>query len=293
MTRYCGRDFSEADLAILQDLLAHPEAYPTRSAVARALCEALDWRRPNGQWKDMSARQALLRMQADGLIILPAPQRRGGGSTTQREVTWTAASDPQPSITGFRGDLRDLRLVPTTDRHDFALWRELIARYHYLGYTPLTGARMHYLIEDGDRLLGAIGFGASAWALGPRDRFIGWTRVERERHLPLVVNNARFLLLPWVRVKYLASAVLALAAKQVVRDWEDRHHFRPVLLETFTDPRFFAGICYRAANWIYVGDTQGRGKLDRHKERALPVKAIFLYPLDPRFREKLTTPDGP
>ena len=293
MVRYCGRDFSDADFAVLQDLLAHPEAYPTRSAVAHALCEALDWRRPNGQWKDMSARQALLRMQADGLITLPAPQRRGGGSTRNRPVVWTTAADPQPPITGFRGDLRDLRVVPATDRRDLALWRELIARYHYLGYTPLTGARMHYLIYDRDRLLGAIGFGASAWALGPRDRFIGWTRAERERHLPLVVNNARFLLLPWVRVKYLASAVLALTAKQVVRDWQARHHFRPVLLETFTDPRFFAGTCYRAANWIYVGDTQGRGKLDRHTERALPVKAIFLYPLDPRFREKLTAPDGP
>ena len=290
--RYCGRDFSEDDLAVLQGLLAHPAAYPTRSAIAHALCEALDWRRPNGQWKDMSARQALLRMQADGLIVWPAPQRGGGGSTSHHGVAWTAASDPHPPITGFRGDLRDLRLAPVNDRRDLALWRELIARYHYLGYTALTGARMHYLIYDGDRVLGAIGFGASAWALAPRDRFIGWTRAERERHLPLVVNNARFLLLPWVRVKYLASAVLALAAKHVQVDWLDRHHFRPVLLETFTDPRFFAGTCYRAANWIYVGDTQGRGKLDRHTTRSLPIKAIFLYPLDSHFRQRLTAPDG-
>ena len=292
MVRYCGRDFSEADLALLQQLLRDRDAYPTRAAVSRALCEALDWRRPNGQYKDMSARQALLRMQDDGLIELPPARHHYGGSSTRPAVSWTSASDPQPLVTGFRGDLAALRLVATTDRRSFALWRELIARYHYLGYTPLTGARIHYLIYDGERLLGAIGFGASAWALAPRDRFIGWTRIERESHLPLVVNNARFLILPWVHVKYLASSVLALAAKQLVRDWEARHHFRPALLETFTDPRFFAGTCYRAANWIYVGDTQGRGKLDRHTQRALPIKAIFLYPLDPRFREKLTAPEG-
>ena len=292
MVRYGGREFSDADLALLHQFLRDRDTYPTRVALSRALCEALDWRRPNGKLKDMSARQALLRMQADGLIVLPEPQRHGGGSTAQRTVAWTTATDPQPPITGFRGDLRDLRLAPVYDRRALALWRELIARYHYLGYTPLTGARMHYLIYDGERLLGAIGFGASAWALAPRDRFIGWTRAERERHLPLVVNNARFLILPWVHVKYLASAVLALAAKRLVRDWEARHHFRPVLLETFTDPRYFAGTCYRAANWIQVGETQGRGKLDRHTQRALPVKAIFLYPLDPRFREKLTAPQG-
>jgi hypothetical protein len=218
MVRYCGRDFSEADLALLQQLLRDRGTYPTRVTLSRALCEALDWRRPNGQYKDMSARQALLRMQADGLIVLPEPKRRGGGSTAQRTVAWTVASDPQPPITGFRGDLRDLCLAPVHDCRELALRREVIARYHYLGYTPLTGARMHYLIYDGNR-------------------FIGWTLAERERHLPLVVNNARFLILPWVHVTYLASAVLALAAQQLVRDRAARHHFRSVLLETFTDPR--------------------------------------------------------
>jgi hypothetical protein len=157
--------------------------------VSRAWCEAIDWRRPNGQFQDLSARQALLRMQADGLIELPPARHHHGGSAT-RPVSWTAASDPQPPVTGFRGDFAALRLVPAPDRRAFALWRELIARYHYRDYTPLTGARLHYLLYDGERLLGAIGFGASAWALAPRDRFIGWTRDERERHLPLVVNNA-------------------------------------------------------------------------------------------------------
>ncbi|EQD45987.1 hypothetical protein B1B_12787, partial [mine drainage metagenome] len=176
----------------------------------------------------MSARQALLRMQSDGLIVLPSPAHARGNVAKPRE--FTTASAPQEPITGSRRDLNDLRLELVVRRRDMLLWRELIARYHYLGYTPLTGARMHYLIYDGDRLLGAIGFGASAWKIGPRDQFIGWTPAQREQNLHLIVNNARFLLLPWVHVKYLASSVLALAARRMQQDWIERHHFRPVLL---------------------------------------------------------------
>ena len=284
--RYCGRLFTDQDFELLQGLLADRETYPTRAAIARALCEALDWRQTNGRLKDMSARQALLRMQEDELIVLPPSTN---ANNVPKPLTFTAASDPQPPITGTRGDLRDLRLELVVRRSDMLLWRELIARYHYLSYTPLTGARMHYLIYDGDRLLGAIGFGASAWKLAPRDRFIGWTPAQREQNLHLIVNNARFLLLPWVHVKYLASSVLAQAARRMQQDWIERHNFRPVLLETFVDHRLYPGTCYKAANWIYVGDTKGRGKLDRHRLRDKPIKAIFLYPLDKDFRAKLTT----
>ena len=285
--RYCGRLFTDQDLELLQGLLADRETYPTRAAIARALCETLDWRQSNGRLKDMSARQALLRMQADGLIVLPLPAHTQGN--VPKPLVFTTASDPQEPITGTRRDLGDLRLELVVRRSDMLLWRELIARYHYLGYTPLTGARMHYLIYDGSRLLGAIGFGASAWKLAPREQFIGWTPDQREHNLHLVVNNARFLLLPWVHVKYLASSVLALAARRMQQDWIERHNYRPVLLETFVDHRLYPGTCYKAANWIYVGDTQGRGKLDRHTLRDKPIKAIFLYPLTKDFRANLTT----
>ncbi len=285
--RYCGRLFTDQDIELLHGLLADRETYPTRAAIAIALCEALDWRQGNGRLKDMSARQALLRMQSDGLIVLPAPARGGGGSGAKTPA-FTPASDPREPITGSRHNLKSLRLELVVRRSDMLLWRELIARYHYLGYTPLTGARMHYLIYDGVRLLGAIGFGASAWKLAPRDRFIGWTPAQREQNLHLIVNNARFLLLPWVHVKYLASSVLALAARRMQQDWIERHNYRPVLLETFVDHRLYPGTSYKAANWIYVGDTQGRGKLDRYELRDKPIKAIFLYPLDKDFRTQLT-----
>ena len=185
----------------------------------------------------MSARQALLRMQSDGLIVLPPPTN--SYNRAAKPPTFTAASDPQEPISGTRRDVGDLRLQLVMRRSEMLLWRELIARYHYLGYAPLTGARMHYLIYDGDRLLGAIGFGASAWKLAPRDRFIGWTPAQREQNLHRIVNNARFLLLPWVHVKYLASSVLALAARRMQQNWIERYNHQPVLLETFVDHRLY------------------------------------------------------
>jgi len=168
-----------------------------------------------------------------------------------------------------------------------SLWNELMERYHYLGYQPLPGAQMRYLVFGGSLLLAAMGFGASAWKVGPRDQFIGWSPDQRVRNLYLVVNNARFLILPWVNSHNLASRILAAAARQVPRDWQARYGYEPVLLETFVERDRFRGTCYRAANWIHVGQTQGRGKLDRHKLFSLPVKNIFVYPLRRDFRQRL------
>jgi hypothetical protein len=167
------------------------------------------------------------------------------------------------------------------------LWNEAIARFHYLGYTPLSGAQQRYLVEYDDGILGAIGFGASAWKVAARDHWIGWTSQQRQSGLQRVVNNARFLLLPWVRVKNLASRILSMSARRLVGDWQQRYGYQPVLLETFVEQPRFSGSCYRAANWIYVGDTQGRGKLDRYEERALPIKGVYLYPLISDFRREL------
>ncbi len=158
-----------------------------------------------------------------------------------------------------RGDLKAVHLRRVNSRADSVLWNELIARHHYLGHQRLVGAQLRYLALDGDRLLGVLGFGASAWKIAPRDEFIGWTEAQRKEHLQLVVNNARFLILPWVKVKYLASSLLGLAARQLICDWLRVYQYRPVLLETFVD-EFFLGTSYRAANWVYLGQTTGRGK---------------------------------
>jgi len=238
----------------------------------------------------MSCRVAMLRMERDGLIELPAPRRTNGNGRRKPRVT--SASDPQLSITVPVGELGDLEFRQIQGRRESSLWNELVERYHYLGYEPLAGAQIRYFVFGRSRLVAALGFGASAWKVAPRDRFIGWTHEQRILNLQFVVNNARFLIMPWVRSQNLASHLLSRVVKRLPQDWESRYGYRPVLLETFVGEQF-RGTCYRAANWIDVGQTQGRGKLDRWKRCALPVKRIFLYSLCRGFRRRLCTPGGP
>ena len=150
-----------------------------------------------------------------------------------------------------------------------------------------------YAVTSQRRVLAVVGFGASAWKAAPRDRFIGWSVAQREARLQLVVNNARFLILPWVQVRNLASTVLARSSRRLPDDWQARYGYRPLLLETFVQSDRFAGTSYRAANWTHVGQTQGRGKLDVHRTHALPRKDIWLYPLRRDFRRRLCAPLDP
>ena len=185
------------------------------------------------------------------------------------------------------------KVRPLADQREAQLWREYVDRYHYLGYTPLPGAQLRYLVTSQCRVLAVVGFGASAWKAAPRDRFIGWSVAQREARLHLVVNNARFLILPWVQVRNLASTVLARISRRLPDDWQARYGYRPLLLETFVQSDRFAGTSYRAANWTRVGQTQGRGKLDIHHQRQLPTKDIWLYPLRRDFRRRFCAPLNP
>ena len=160
-------------------------------------------------------------------------------------------------------------------------------RYHYLGYTPLAGAQLKYLVYSGERLLALLGFGASAWKIAPRDWYIGWSEEKRAENLQLVVNNARFLILPWVASRNLASMILSRVTARLADDWMSRYRYKPVLLETFVEKKRFTGASYRAANWQLVGSTKGRGKKDRFNDAALPIKDIYLYPLRPDFKPLL------
>jgi len=281
--RYCGRAFSAEELATIRGLIA-AGSQETRAELARQVCDRLEWRRPDGRRKDMSCRVAMIRMERDGLIDLPPPRQTNGNGKRRPRVT--SASDPLPELTLPAGRLGEIEFRQIEGRKDSALWNELIERHHYLGYEPLPGAQMRYFASSRSQMLAVLGFGASAWKVAPRDRFIGWTYEQRITNLRLVVNNARFLILPWIRSRNLASHLLARVAKRLPQDWELRYGYRPVLLETFVEERF-RGSCYRAANWTCVGRTQGRGKLDRKRLYALPVKQIFLYPLCRGFREQL------
>ena len=283
---YCGREFTKNEIDSIRELIASDQSL-NRADLSRLVCYRLGWLRPDGRLKDMSCRAAMLRMEKDGLITLPPP--RWGNGNGRHKPKITKASDPQEPITLPAGELGELIFKPIDTRKDSLLYNEFIERHHYLGNKPLTGAQQRYMVFGRERLLALLGFGAAAWKVAPRDRFIGWTHQQREKNLHLVVNNARFLILPWVDSRNLASRILAGITRRLPYDWQQRYGYSPFLLETFVHKDRFQGTCYRAANWIHVGLTQGRGKLDRKFRRPIPVKHIFLYPLQRNFRQKLTS----
>ena len=282
--RYCGRDFRVEDMELIRSLIAS-KPRRNRHELSKVVCEELNWRRPDARLKDMSCRVAMLRMHQDGLIRLPRPEGRNRNGRTRPKIT--AVSDPQPPLCAGVEAIGEISLRGVHTQKDSSLWNELIQRYHYLGYTPLPGAQLRYLMFSGSTLLGALGFGAAAWSSAPRDHFIGWTSQQREANLHRVINNARFLILPWVRVKNLASKTLAIASKHLPSDWKQHYGYQPVLLETFVECARFRGTCYRAGNWFHVGKTKGRGKLEKTHKQVTPIKDIFLYPLDKQFRKVL------
>jgi hypothetical protein len=282
--RYCGRDFSESELQTIRQIIASDDR-PNRAKISRRVCEALGWYKQDGGLKEMSCRVALLRMEHDSLIRLPPPEK-GNGNRTAR-VCISRASDPKPEVCVGAGALDPLRLELVVKDTASQLWNELIERYHYLGHKRLPGAQLRYFVYSGSRLLATLGFGASAWSVAGRDRHIGWTAQQRKSNLHLIVNNARFLILPWIKSRNLASKILSLVSKRIREDWHSRYHYRPVLLETFVEIDRFTGTCYRAANWQQVGITQGRGKLEKSHQGKLPQKYVLLYPLVKDFKEQL------
>ena len=283
--RYCGREFSPAELDHIRELL---ELRPVvrRVALSRRICQDFGWLNVLGQPKEMSCRVALLRMEKDGLIGLPAPLNKNGGGRCP--IKLSAASEPREAVQASAGTLEPLAFQKVDKGRLSSLWTELIHRYHYLGYRPLSGAQMRYLIWSGDGLpVAALGFGASAWQIQPRDEHIGWNHQQRAAGLHRIVNNARFLILPWVRCPGLASRILSGIIKPLRADWRWRYGYEPVLLETFVEIPRFSGASYRAANWVLVGQTQGRGKLEKNHRQVAPLKEIWLYPLHPCFRQVL------
>ena len=280
--RYCGRDFSTEELANIQNLVDEDPGR-TRAEISRLACQALGWLKPDGGLKEMSARVAMLRMQADGLITLPSPRCL----RPDPRVHITSASDPRSVIEQAAGILAPLELNLVSTKPDSRLWNEYIQRYHYLGHKPLPGAQLRYFVHAVNQIVALLGFGAAAWQTAPRDRFIGWTHEQRKENLHLVVNNARFLILPWIRSHNLASMILAKAAKTLPNHWQSAYNVRPVLLETFVEIPRFQGTCYRAANWICLGQTKGRGKLGPYGQQSVPIKDIWVYPMDRGFRTRL------
>jgi len=276
-----GRDFTAAELELIRETVA---MFPrlSRPELARTICEHLGWLTASGQYKEWSCLELLARLERWGEVRLPP--KGVAGAVRARRVVASERSEAAGQISGRLGEFEPVAVAPVREPEERRLWNEYVERYHPLGYQVPFGAHQRYFIWGQAKRLGCLLFAASAWSLAARDGFIGWTAADRQRRLQLVVNNSRFLIFPWVRVKHLASRALAVAAQRISGDWQARYGYAPVLLETFVDGSRYAGSCYRAANWLALGQTAGRGRMDGHKQYRLAPKLIYVYPLTADFR---------
>ncbi len=286
--KFCGQVVKKEQLSGIIEII---ETFPklSRTELANTVCEIFSWKRPTGKLKSVECRQFLERLDEKGIIKLPA-SRRQYANRDAAKVQLTGKTDIQPTISGKLKDLSPILLTRVETQEQRRLWYEYVDRYHYLGYQLPFGAQLRYFIKTGatDDVLGCFQFSSPAWKMAPRDRWIGWNDEKRKLNLQKIVNNSRFLIFPWVGVKNLASSVLALAVKSVPDDWQRCYGYRPVLMETLVDGKRFKGTCYKAANWIHMGKTTGRGRMDRdNKQHGAAVKEIYVYPLTSRFRQEL------
>ena len=287
----CGQVFPRAILKRINVAVRdHPQW--TRADLARNVCDWLDWRAANGKDKAVACRLALVRLERRGLIDLPPARRRvrfGGASFAQTQLRVPSR------LEGTLQELRGLKLILVTskDRELDRQWKKLVATHHYLGYRPLCGAQVRYLMVCEHGYVGALGFSAAALYLKARERWIGWSHAARQCHLSKVVANSRFVIAGGVRVKNLASKALGMAQKRLPQDWAQAYGYKPLLLETYVESKRFGATSYRAANWIRVGKTCGRGRQDREHREKKPIKDIYLYPLVPDSQKRLCEEPGP
>lgn len=292
LIRVQGRTLSAEDLSGLRALIAR-DPQRGRTALSRHLCEVWDWRNGAGRLKDMAARTLLLKLEARGLIALPPRQSHPRGASraasARPEVPpeWALAAPPRLDGPLARVQPVRLELVDTLDlRRQVSRW---LAAYHYRGFGGAVGENVQYVARAASgQELALMVFGAAAWKVAGRDRFIGWSAPQRAQRLLEITNQQRFLILPWVRVPQLASHLLALATRRLAHDWQARYGHRVWLVETFVERQRFAGTAYRAAGWSYLGTTTGRTRQDRYNTLRTPLKDVWVYPLQRQFQAHLT-----
>lgn len=260
-----------------------------RRVLSRLVCERLGWRQPNGQVQDMACREILLKLERLGKLVMPPVDRRGGGRARKGTggVLELALEEVFPVLSGTLGDYPAVELSAAETPEERKRWNTQVSRYHYLGYQTLVGRVMKYRICLGTQEVGLIGWASPSWKLAGRDTYIGWDAATRERNLQGIANNHRFLIYPWVKIKNLASHVLSVAVRRVAQDWWTRYGVRLYLLESFVDPSRFRGTCYKAANWVYLGQSRGFSKRGNGYVDHGQVKDVYVYSLTPDFRERL------
>ena len=289
-----GRLIRDKEIQAIRELIRKHSGW-NRYFISRELCQKWQWFQPNGNLKDVACRELLLRLEREGHIKLPPRQRPVNND--RRGGEWVGYRGRQPMIqpVGFKEEPMDgvlgeygkaeLKLMRGVGEQKF--WNYLIQQYHYLGYRCMVGPSLKYLIYLQERVVGCMGWASGVWKLGLRDRYIGWDATGQQKGLGSIVNNVRFLILPWIKIRYLASHVLSVSAVKVKQDWERLYQVPALLLESFVDRERFPGTCYKAANWIYLGQTQGKSKRGLRFYFHGHSKDVYIYPLSPDFRERL------
>ena len=261
----------------------------SRYELAQTIAENLGWYTASGSLKVDACVKLLERLESEGILQLP--KKRGVSNPKIRSIPITARTAPTVDIDCKLKQLDFVKLQAVSAPRDMELWQEYVSRYHYLGYKKPFGYYLHYFIGSDRGILGCVLFSGAAKSIGVRDRWIGWTQAQRMRNLAWVINNSRFLILPWVKVANLASHVLGQIHKQILSHFKQRWGFCPVLLETFVDPQKYRGSCYKAANWSYLGMTTGLGLVRQGKSYRTSAKKVFVKPLAKEYRRLLCSED--
>jgi hypothetical protein len=282
-----GRCITPQDIQWIRHLIQENPCWH-RKRLSIEICQRWNWRAANGQLKDMSCRNLLLKLERFGHILLPPPLKSANNALRHRAIQ-PVLHQKSPLVAELHA-LKPIHLAPVHDREQDELFKTFLSLYHYLGFAGTVGENIKYMAFDRHaNPLACLLFGAAAWKIAPRDAFIGWQAEIRKRNLHLLANNMRFLILPWVRVPHLASHLLGQVAKRIGDDWIQKYGHPIYVLETFVECERFRGICYQAANWQRVGQTKGRTRNDRYTSIQAPIKDIYLYPLTPNFRQVLTS----
>ncbi|MFQ5592191.1 MAG: DUF4338 domain-containing protein [Phycisphaerae bacterium] len=283
--RYRGRNICSADVEFIEHLITkHPRL--SRRGLSKKLCEEWNWVQPNGHLCDMVCRGLMLELHRRGLIALP-PRRMTPPNPLMQRARPECIEVAQIPLCASLKEIGPVELRQVRRRAEESLVNSLIEQHHYLGYVQPVGEHLKYLVTAQDRPVGCLCWSSAARHLGPRDRYIGWSQAARRENIRFIAYQSRFLILPWVRVPHLASHVLGRMSRQLSADWQ-RVYAHPIYFtETFIDPSRYAGTCYRAANWIYLGMTTGRGKNDQTNKPNRTLKQVFGYPLQRGFRRKL------
>jgi hypothetical protein len=282
---YRRQSVTREDVATIRRIIeAHPDK--SRRFISQEVCREWDWRQLNGVLKDMVCRSLLLLLESKGFIKLPARKFIPANPLAERKKPSGVTVDNTP-IHCSVADLFPINLEQVRRTPFDKIFNGLVSEYHYLGYTQPIGEHLKYVAFSSNRPIACLAWGSAPWYIGARDRFIGWSKKTRERNLHLIANNLRFLILPWVQVSCLASYLLALNRRFVSQDWQDLYNHPVYLLETFVDTERYQGTCYKADNWICVGQTTGQGKLSKSRQPLLSKKAVYVYPLTKNFRREL------